>query len=181
MRYRIYNTPFTRINEHWNLSDMFNSSPSESYANSLINTKSKSHHDNINDIQMPLYDKIAFDIVAETVYNYPHPQITEKTIRPIVSKRMFIIVGAPFTLQMLHNKGFKTFSPFINESYDLCTDPHLRMSMILDEITRLCNLPLKEIKESLIKYEDTLNHNSVVYNNLLNLETDDLKRVLDTI
>ena len=181
MIHRIYNKPFTRINEHWNLSSSLNSSPSESYCDSLITSKSNEFFHNINDLQSPMYNNIAIDIVTETVYNYPYPQITEKTFRPLCSKRMFIIVGAPFTLQFLQDKGFKTFSNIIDESYDTITDPHKRLQLIIKEIKRICNIPLHEMKDILINHKDILEHNFNIFKNLVDTETTQLNAFLENL
>jgi len=179
MKHRIYNKPFTRINEHWNTSNIFDSSPSESYCNPLITSK-LGHYD-ISDLQPQLYNKIAIDILTETVYNYPYPQITEKTLRPLSTKRMFILVGAPFTLQFLKDKGFKTFSPFINEEYDIIIDPHKRLQFIINEIKRICNIPLPEIKNILINYKNILEHNFTTLKNLVDTESKELEILLDNL
>lgn len=39
----------------------------------------------------------------------------------------FIVYGSPFTLKSLRELGFKTFSPFIDESYDETISPFRRM------------------------------------------------------
>ena len=52
-------------------------------------------------VQAPFYKKIGVDIVAETVFEYPYPFLTEKTYRPIASLRPFILVG-PYTVSYTH-------------------------------------------------------------------------------
>jgi len=159
MIHNIYNVPFTRINEHWILNGEFNSFPDSPYIDYNINTKANSFHFNELELYPSWYNKVAFDIVTETVYNYPHPRISEKTIRPIGAKCMFIIVGAPYTLQMLQNKGFKTFSPFINEEYDNLQDPVQRIHAIQKEIKRLCDISINQINNVFVEYKHIIEHN----------------------
>ena len=57
----------------------------------------------------------------------------------------FIVFGAPGTLSNLKELGFKTFSPYIDESYDNEISPFRRMQKITKEIKRLCSLSETEI------------------------------------
>ena len=43
------------------------------------------------------------------------------------------------TLKYLHNIGYKTFDPVINESYDNIENPNKRLMYIFKEINRLIN------------------------------------------
>ena len=158
MFHRIYLKPFTRINEAWNYSSQIDSSVKESYRDPLVGGQSNIHQVDKN-IYCEFYKNFAIDVVTETVYNYPYTQVTEKTIRPIVHKRMFIIVGSSGMLSLLQNKGFKTFSPFINEEYDTILDPHKRMQVIVEELTRISKFSIDEIQQTMLQYKDTLKHN----------------------
>jgi hypothetical protein len=57
----------------------------------------------------------------------------------------FIFMGPAHGLQELKKLGFRTFAPFIDESYDTELDPELRFKMIMAEIERLSNLDINEI------------------------------------
>jgi hypothetical protein len=59
--------------------------------------------------------------------------LTEKTYKPIAYKMPFIIYGQPFTLKVLHDKGFMTFNTLWSEEYDNIIDPLERAK----EITRI--------------------------------------------
>lgn len=107
----------------------------------------------INDIE--LYDNSYFSVVTETSYygyDYDFPKsrchvspvepgvfITEKTLKPISLNHPFIMVTVPYSIRALKNRGYKTFSPYIDESYDEITDDDLRMLAITNEIERLSN------------------------------------------
>ena len=158
MFHRIYPKPFTRLNEAWNYSNQLDSSVKELYRDPLVGGRSNIHQVDKN-IYCKFYKNFAIDIVTETVYNYPYTQVTEKTIRPIVHKRMFIIVGSPGMLSLLQSKGFKTFSPFINEEYDTIQDPHKRIECIVEELTRISKFSIDEIRQTMLQYKDTLKHN----------------------
>ena len=64
--------------------------------------------------------------------------LSEKIFKPIVSKHPFVLVGIAHSLAVLRKMGYKTFYPFINESYDLEEDDDVRLNMIVTEIERLC-------------------------------------------
>ena len=94
-----------------------------------------------------------FSLITETTYHkagfkkYHNPMleylddifITEKTYRAILFKHPFIIVGNPGSINALRKRGFKTFSPWIDESYDTIDNDNDRMTAILAEVERLCN------------------------------------------
>jgi GT2 family glycosyltransferase len=49
----------------------------------------------------------------------------------------------------MQNLGYKTFSPYIDESYDTEVDNYKRLNMIVQEVNRICNLS-KEDYDTLI-------------------------------
>ena len=63
--------------------------------------------------------------------------LSEKTFKPMLYLQPFIMISVPKTLELLRNLGFKTFHPYINESYDVETDPIKRFSLIEQEIKKL--------------------------------------------
>ena len=71
----------------------------------------------------------------------------EKIWKPIYNYHPFIILGTPHCLRKLKELGFKTFHPFINESYDEEINHGKRMSMIVDEIERLCKMDFEMLKD----------------------------------
>ena len=96
-------------------------------------------------------------VVTETVYYDESLHLTEKIFKPIVTKRPFILVGAPGNLEYLKRYGFRTFDQWIDESYDKETDPEVRIRMIADQLEYLCTQDVtkmyKEMQEVL-----TYNH-----------------------
>jgi hypothetical protein len=174
MKVRIYTNTKTRINENWNPYGLINSKPSNDiYKDPLIVGKPGD-----SNLQQEFYQKIGIDIVTETVFNYPGVQLTEKIIRPIVNKRPFIVVGAAHSLEYLRSKGLKTFSPFINEGYDLIDDPVNRIQFILNEVDRIAKVPVDTIQNFVLEYTPVLEHN---FNVLKNLEKQELAEVADRL
>jgi len=173
MKVRILTNTNTRVNENWNSYGDINSSVQESYVAKEIATQSNKQH-KTNSLQEDFYIDIGIDIVTETVFNYPNPQITEKTFRSIANKKMFIVVGPPRSLQYLKSVGFETFDNFINEDYDVIQNPIQRMNFLCNEIKRICELDIKEINNAIKNNDDVLNHN---FEQLINLQSHDLKKL----
>lgn len=86
--------------------------------------------------------------------------ITEKAYKAIACSRPFIVFATPYFLEDLRNLGYKTFSPFINESYDRETDNHKRLNMIVAEVKRICDLPQEEYTELVARCRTIAKYNS---------------------
>lgn len=180
MKHRIYPLPFTRSNESWNPYGELNTQvSSDVYCDPVIETPyvsgSNFKFDN------SFYKMIGVDIVTETIFDYPYPYTTEKTFRPFALKRMMILVGPANTLKFLKTKGFKTFSPFINEDYDAIVDPIKRMQAIQVEIKRLCTFTLDEIRKAMLQYESVLEHNFKLCLDIEHIELKTIKTKLDLL
>lgn len=78
-----------------------------------------------------------FHVVNETIFYDKKLHLTEKIFQPIVVMRPFILVGAPGNLAYLKTYGFKTFSDWIDESYDTIADPRDRLDAITNILTDL--------------------------------------------
>lgn len=99
------------------------------------------------------YSETYFSVVSETNFYTsikdfePGRFFSEKTFKPIFYKHPFILVGPTRSLDLLRELKYKTFSPYINETYDIEPNDFKRMLMIVDEIERLSNLKGKELEE----------------------------------
>jgi hypothetical protein len=91
-----------------------------------------------------LYNNSWFTIVAETVVA---GLISEKTAKPLMSRRLFVMFGAAGNLKGLQNLGFKTFSTIIDESYDQEPDDQKRWTMAGQQIIFLMQQDPREIYE----------------------------------
>lgn len=102
------------------------------------------------------------EIVAESeIYN--SFVFTEKTMRSMYAGKPFILLAGPGSLKNLQRWGFKTFSPFIDESYDTIENTEDRFRAICNEINRLGNLPLEELKQFANDYRSIFEHNQDVF------------------
>lgn len=110
-------------------------------------------------LNLEMNQRALWHIVTETNYYLPKLHLTEKIFKPIVSYRPFILAGAPGNLKYLRSYGFKTFSDFIDESYDSETDNTKRLYMIVDEIEKLCKLNPKQQQDMFEAMKPILEHN----------------------
>lgn len=105
------------------------------------------------------YDAFLFDNFSHFRNSYKVEEFspgfpTEKTWKAIFCKKPFIVAAAPYFLKDLKKMGFKSFSPYIDESYDNEENNDIRSEMIINEVSRICNLPQDEyenLKQNLIE------------------------------
>ena len=98
-------------------------------------------------------------IATETLYYGTCLHLTEKSFRPIINRRPFILAGPPNSLEYLRNYGFKTFSDFWDESYDQETDGNKRLDKIRDLIQHINSMSFTEMEATLAKMDDILEYN----------------------
>ena len=65
--------------------------------------------------------------------------LTEKTIKPIAAGMPFVMVSSYKFLYHLRKFGFKTFHPFIDESYDVEPDLQKRITMVMKSAEKFIN------------------------------------------
>jgi hypothetical protein len=107
-------------------------------------------------IPMTVYNNTAYSIIAETDHDNTLSFFSEKTAKPIIARRLFVVFSGYKFLHNLKAQGFKTFDHVIDESYDLEFDDAKRYSMAFDQVQQLCSQPQQEIYE---KIKDVVEHN----------------------
>ena len=109
------------------------------------------------------YESSFFSVTTSTLFNEKSIFLDEKVWKPIYNHHPFIFVGCSNlgngSLKELRKQGFKTFHPYIDESYDKENHPTKRMVMIVDEIERLCSYTLKEMENWYEQLIPRLEHN----------------------
>jgi hypothetical protein len=76
-------------------------------------------------------------------------------MRPYIISSNFIGVT-----DFLHTIGYKTFHPYIDESYDKEPDIRKRYTMILKQIDKLCSMSFTELDQLLLEMRPILLHNA---------------------
>lgn len=113
-------------------------------------------------LDLDIYNQTAYSIVLETLIGGNDNGInetylmTEKICKPILAKRMFLVVGVTNYLRNLRNLGFKTFDSIIDESYDEVIDPDERQELVIQEMEKLFGIDQEIILQ---KIEPIVQHN----------------------
>lgn len=141
--------------------------PIEPYENPNNNTNgfATSHGgDYINLINKQIMLDSWFTIVSEASFADSEGTcfISEKTFKPIACYHPFIIFGNQGSLAHLKRMGYKTFSPFIDETYDTLPTWE-RFDAIIAEVKRISNMSFEEKLTWYQGMKDVLEHN---YNTL---------------
>jgi hypothetical protein len=102
-----------------------------------------------------------FDTFTEALNEHHDNAIffSEKIYKPIFMKHPFVLVGRPHSLPALRNSGYRTFSPFIDETYDTIEDNAERLKAIVEEVKRLSTKTDEEWIEWQINVAEIVNHN----------------------
>ena len=94
-----------------------------------------------------IYNQSAYSLVCETNYHNDYVFVTEKTVKPILARRLFITLGNRYTLEYLRELGFQTFDGIIDESYDAIENVTERHQAALAQLRWLCTQPQEQILE----------------------------------
>ena len=111
------------------------------------------------ELDIDLMQQALWHVVTETIFYHDKLHLTEKIFKPIVARRPFMLVGAVGNLAYLKSYGFKTFDRWVDESYDLETNPDKRIQMIVNELTRLSAMSHEELKNMHSEMQEILNFN----------------------
>lgn len=104
------------------------------------------------------YADILIDIVAETWCSGNTFFPTEKTVRPMLLKKPFIVMGPADYLCYLRQMGFRTFGDFWPEDYD-GYEIKTRFEKILQLIDSLAKKTINELESMYLDMQYTLDHN----------------------
>jgi len=111
------------------------------------------------DANHKLHQSAFLQVVTETVFEYPHNSYSEKTWKPIVNLRPFVLAGVPGSLKDLQDFGFKTFNNWWDESYDNVINSDERLIAIADLVQHITSKPIEELQKLLIDMGPILEHN----------------------
>jgi hypothetical protein len=120
--------------------------------------KNQKAHFGANNNKKDWYSETYVNLVTETFFGH-NVFLSEKIFKPISNLQPFIVLGDYKMLAELKKLGFKTFEPFIDESYDEEIDPYKRMEKIEIEIAKLKNKTIEEIHNWYYSIIDILIYN----------------------
>lgn len=104
------------------------------------------------------------NIVTETRFSSPMPCFNEKTLKPIIVRRPFILLAPPGTLSLLHRLGLKTFSKWWDEDYDQITDHVKRFEKVYKICLEILNKSTEDLEKMLKEMSVILDHNYKILN-----------------
>jgi hypothetical protein len=110
------------------------------------------------------YPDLLIDIVGESFVQGRTFYATEKTVRPMLLKKPFVVMGPKCFLIHLRQMGFRTFYEFWDEDYD-GHKPEQKYLMILKLINDLSKKSTSELEQMYRDMQPILDHN---YNLLIN-------------
>jgi hypothetical protein len=87
---------------------------------------------------------------------------TEKTYKAIGCGRPFIVASTPEFLKEFRQMGYKTFHPYIDETYDTIVNDQDRMTAIINEIERISKLPTDKFNKLIAECEKIAQHNILI-------------------
>ena len=117
-------------------------------------------------VPVSVYNQTLYSIVAETSAENSVHMPTEKTAKPMLGRRLFVVFAGAGFLQHLKNLGFKTFSEIIDETYDQIENNKQRWTEAFNQVKFLCNQPYTEISKLITPIVE---HNYCRLMNLLSL------------
>ena len=115
-------------------------------------------------VPIDIYNQTAYSVVAETNAENDWCFFTEKVVKPILGRRLFVLLGNRYYLQRLRELGFKTFNDVIDETYDTLGGSNQRATEAMKQMHWLCQQPQEEI---LAKIKPICEHN---YNHMMSTD-----------
>jgi hypothetical protein len=106
-----------------------------------------------------------FNILTETCFfessykGVDEFYLNERNVLPINTFQPFIVMNGQGHMKQFRKLGFKSFHPYIDESYDKEKDPYKRFEMIKKEILRLNNMSMEQLHDWYWSMEEILIHN----------------------
>lgn len=100
---------------------------------------------NISEFQPAVLQQGLISLVTESVFEYPYTYISEKTIKAILTKRPFVLLSSPGSLNELERLGFKTFNTVWSEEYDRIKNESNRLADVVNLMKTLCQQDIQEL------------------------------------
>ncbi len=128
-------------------------------------------------IPIDVYNQTAYTVVAETDHDNTLSCFTEKIVKPMIARRLFVVFSGYRYLANLRASGIQTFGSIIDESYDLVKNDEERYSMVIEQMKWLAKQPQEEIFER-IKPIVEHNYNLVMNKDWIRFAIDHIDNVI---
>lgn len=113
------------------------------------------------------YDKFNIELICESYTRGTTFFPTEKTVRPVIGNKPFLVYGPVNYLTNLQNLGFKTFNTWWDESYDSYEGP-ARWQAMRSIIDTICQWDDAKKQEVLFECSQVTQHNRTRLRELIN-------------
>jgi hypothetical protein len=131
--------------------------PESNYTHSVHQVQYHGHQMSLSQVvPFKIYNDSYYSVVAETNAVNEFNFYTEKIVKPILGKRLFVVIAGQGYLKRLRSLGFKTFDQVIDESYDDEPDGPTRWKMALGQVKWLT---VQTSEEIYVKIKDVVDHN----------------------
>jgi hypothetical protein len=120
-------------------------------------------------LELPELRDAMLNVVTETAYepnpvspslvHHHRPGMTEKSYKCFALYQIPIWLAPYRAVECYRNLGFDVFDDIIDHSYDLESDPVLRIGMVADQIEKFCQQPIATLSELKINLEPRLKKN----------------------
>jgi hypothetical protein len=87
-----------------------------------------------NVLPIKIWNQTAYSVVAETSVSNYISLMSEKTFKPMLGRKLFIMFAGQYHLKNLRSLGFKTFDGIIDETYDTIENPYVRWAMAFNQL-----------------------------------------------
>jgi hypothetical protein len=95
----------------------------------------------------------------DNAVNNSYFSMTEKTAKVVYYRQPFVVYSDANFLKRFRQSGYQTFSPLVDETYDMLTNPVDRILSINDQIEKLNNLEIKQFKKIMFDLQVQTTHN----------------------
>lgn len=131
-------------------------------------------HVNVSQIiPIDIFNQTAYSIITESFDDSKFSIFSEKIVKPIIARRLFVVFSGYNFLKNLKRLGFKTFDGIIDEGYDQILPSKERYDRAFDQVKYLCSIDQQEVYKNI--------HDIVNYNYQLVNSTDWIKYVKNQI
>lgn len=124
-----------------------------------------------------MYRHSNYTVICETLGTSDTFFLSEKTTKPLLGKRLFVMFGAVNFLSNLRKLGFKTFSQVIDETYDGIEDHVRRFDTAFTQVQWLSAQDPREIYEAI---HPELEHNCQLVQTLQNQTLQKMHNLLES-
>ena len=101
-------------------------------------------------IPVDIYNRTCYSFIAETNICNQYSFFTEKIVKPMLARRLFVVAAGHNYLRNLRSLGFRTFDGIVDETYDNIADADERIDAACDAANSLLTVDeelLAEITE----------------------------------